>query len=102
VARGEDVVWTPHGLDKFELEDRDGILKEALAIDAISIPSPTFRKLYKTKLAYALVGNAPPETQDVIRSEIERGVDQEDTLDTLAHEDDDGEPKGRARAVARA
>jgi hypothetical protein len=100
VARGEDVVWTPHGLDKFELEDRDGILKEALALDAISIPSPTFKKLYKTKLAYALVGNAPPETQDVIREEIERGVDHEDTLDALAHEDDD-EGGGR-RAIARA
>ena len=72
-ARGEDVVWTVHGLDKFELEDRDGIVKEALSLDAIAIPSPTFRKTYKTKIALALVGNVPPETQDVIREEIERG-----------------------------
>jgi hypothetical protein len=76
-ARGEDVVWTPHGLDKFELEDRDAILKEALALDAVSIPSPTFKKLYKTKLAFALVGNVPPETQDTIRDEIEQGVEHE-------------------------
>jgi hypothetical protein len=84
-ARGEDVVWTVHGLDKFELEDRDGILKEALSLDAIAIPSATFRKTYKTRIALALVGNVPPETQDVIREEIERGVEQEGELDQAAH-----------------
>lgn len=79
-ARGECVVWTAHGLDKFELEDRDSILKEALALDAIAIPSTTFRQTYKTKIALALVGNVPPETQDVIREEIEQGVEQEQEL----------------------
>jgi hypothetical protein len=96
-ARGESVVWTAHGLDKFELEDRDGILKEALALDAIAIPSETFKKTYKTKIALALVGNVPPETQDVIREEIERGVEQEQELEAHAYEqgeepdDDDAE-----------
>jgi hypothetical protein len=95
-ARGEDVVWTPHGLDKFELEDRDAILKEALALDAISIPSPTFKKLYKTKLAYALVGNVPPETQETIREEIEEGVDHEAVLHARAEDaaPGDGEVRG--------
>jgi len=72
-ARGESVVWTAHGLDKFELDDRDSILKEALALDAIAIPSTTFRQTYKTKIALALVGNVPPETQDVIFDRI-KGV----------------------------
>ncbi len=95
-ARGESVVWTAHGLDKYELEDRDGILKEALALDAISIPSATFQKTYKTKIALALVGNCPPETQDVIREEIEHGVDEQGVLDAHAHgegeaPEDDGE-----------
>ena len=85
-ARGEDVVWTPHGLDKFELEDRDAILKEAMAIDVIAIPSATFKKLYKTKLAYALLGNVPPETQEVIREEIEDGVEHEDEMRELVDE----------------
>ena len=84
-ARGEKVVWTVHGLDKFELEDRDSFLKEALSLDAIAIPSATFRKTYKTKIALALVGNVPPETQDVIREEIEKGVEQEGELDAAAH-----------------
>ena len=79
-SRGEAVIWTPHGLDKFELEDRDTVLKEALSVDAISIPSATFQKLYKTKLAFALLGNVPPETQQVIQAEIEEGVEAEAQL----------------------
>ncbi len=113
-ARGEKVVWTVHGLDKFELEDRDSILKEALSLDAIAIPSATFRKTYKTKIALALVGNVPPETQDVIREEIEHGVEQEGELDAAAHgpgqepdEDDerrqdDSAPPGRGDRRASA
>jgi hypothetical protein len=89
IARGERVVWTPHGLDKFEIEDRDTIVKEALAVDSMSIPSPTFRKLYKTKLAFALLGNVPPETQDVIQAEIEDGVETEETLRAMADENDE-------------
>jgi hypothetical protein len=87
-ARGENVVWTPHGLDRYELEDRDAILKEALAVDGVAIPSPTFRKLYKTKLAYALLGNVPPETQETIREEIETGVDGEPELHALEDPDE--------------
>jgi hypothetical protein len=105
-ARGENVVWTAHGLDKFELEDRDGILKEALALDAISIPSTTFKQTYKTKIALALVGNVPPETQDVIREEIEQGVEQEKELEAHAraedpNEDDDRRDEDRAQAPGR-
>jgi hypothetical protein len=105
-ARGESVVWTAHGLDKFELEDRDGILKEALALDAIAIPSTTFRATYKTKIALALVGNVPPETQDVIREEIERGVEQEKELDAHAQglepdEDDDSRDQDRPTPPGR-
>ena len=94
-ARGEHVIWTPHGLDKFELEDRDGIVKEALAVDSVSIPSPTFRKLYKTRLAFALLGNIPPETQGVIQAEIEEGVEAEgdlrEIMDRKANEKDEDE-----------
>lgn len=90
-ARAENVIWTPHGLDKFELEDRDAVVKEALAVDSIAIPSPTFKKLYKTKLAFALLGSVPPETQDVIQSEIEDGVEAESELREVMDRDEDEE-----------
>ncbi len=77
-ARGEDVVWVAHGLDKFEVEDRALTLQEGMQLDAVPIPSPTFRKEYKTRIALKLLPGIPPETQEVIRQEIEEGVDRED------------------------
>ncbi len=77
-ARGEDVVWTPHGLDKYELVDREALLEEADGLDLVAIPSPTFHKLHKVKLALALLGNVPPDTQDAIQKEIEDGVDEQE------------------------
>jgi hypothetical protein len=99
-ARDENVVWTPHGLDKFELEGRDAILKEALAVDAISIPSTTFRKLYKTKLAFALVGNVPPETKAVIQQEIEKGVAAEGDRPARAEDPGKGDRSGGGAAAS--
>ncbi len=77
-ARGEDVVWTPHGLDKYELIDREALLEEADGLDLVAIPSPTFHKHHKVKLALALLGNVPPDTQDAIQKEIEAGVDEQE------------------------
>ncbi len=77
-ARGEDVVWTPHGLDKYELIDREALLEEADGLDLVAIPSPTFHKHHKVKLALALLGNVPPDTQDAIQKEIEEGVDEQE------------------------
>ncbi len=77
-ARGENVVWTPHGLDKYELIDREALLEEADGLDLVAIPSPTFHKHHKVKLALALLGNVPPDTQDAIQKEIEDGVDEQE------------------------
>ncbi len=104
-SRRETVIWTPHGLDKFDLEDRGSVLKEALAVDSLSIPSVTFRKLYKTKLAFALLGNIPQETQQVIQTEIEEGVEAEGELrdvvgggETSSDEDEDETEESSAEA----
>lgn len=75
-ARNENVVWVPYGLDDYDQESRADILQEAINASNVSIPSATFSKMYKTKLATALV-RMPPETQDVVRQEIEDGVDDE-------------------------
>lgn len=76
-ARGERVVWVVHGLDQFESDDRGALLTEAVQVDQVAIPSDTFRKEYKTRIAMKLLESAPPETQDVIRQEIDDGVTSE-------------------------
>lgn len=79
-ARNETVVWTPHGLDRFETDDRMDLIQEAMAMPTIEIPSKTFWQGYKKKLALKLDPNLPPETQLVIAQEIEDGVTGEDDL----------------------
>lgn len=82
--RGEtDVEWTPRGLDQFVDDDRQQLLQEAVQIDLINIPSPTFKKEYKAQLALKLTPNLSSATQDVIRNEIIEGVDNEQELDDL-------------------
>lgn len=77
-ARGErDVVWTARGLDRYVDADRTDLLAEAVALDAIAIPSQTFKAEYKTRTALALVPNLPAATQDIIRAEIIKGVESE-------------------------
>lgn len=73
-SRGETIIWTPHGLDSFDTTDRDALIKEAVAMQTIDIPSPTWRKSYATQVAFQLTPNLPPDTQVVIRQEIEDGM----------------------------
>jgi len=75
-ARGEDVVWVARGLDRFDHDDREVLIKEAVQVDMVSIPSSTFKKEYKVRLANALAPNLAAATQDVIRTEIQDGVDE--------------------------
>jgi len=107
-ARKEPVVWVAHGLDRFETDDRATVVAEAVQADTVGIPSATFKKLHKTRLALALV-NAPPETQQTIRQEIEDGVDKEfeaaehmHAIQELAMQEpevDEGEPPAKKAAV---
>lgn len=87
-ARGETVVWTPHGLDRFETDDRMDLIQEAMAMPSIEIPSRTFWQGYKKKLALKLDPNLPPETQLVIAQEIEDGVTGEEDLRATQLEQD--------------
>lgn len=77
-ARGEDVLWAVHGLDKFELEDRQTVLNEAMQCDAVEIPSVTFHRIWKTQIAFALAHNATPAEQEAIRKEIIDGIHAEE------------------------
>ena len=77
-ARGEDVIWQAHGLDSYEPEEREQILEEAISLDQVQIPSTTFKKHHKFLTAKRLLGSGTdPVTLDQIKSEIEKGVEEE-------------------------
>jgi hypothetical protein len=73
-ARGEDVAWTAHGIDTFDLEDRGELVKEAIDVDTLAIPSVTFARTYKTRVALALAPNASPQDKAQIQKEIQEGI----------------------------
>ena len=77
-ARGEDVVWVARGLDRFDHDDRAVLIVEAVQVDLVNIPSSTFKKEYKIRLASSLAPNLTAATQDVIRDEIQKGVDDDE------------------------
>jgi hypothetical protein len=79
-SRDEKVVWVSLGLDKYDLEDRPTILQEAVQMAAITIPSPTFRKEYMSRVAQSLIGDMPPETVKVIRQEIQDSVENDEDI----------------------
>ena len=75
-ARGEDVVWSAHGLDSYENEDRLVLVQEAQAVSQIvsGIQSETFHVEYESDMARKLKPGLPPETQVQIREEIQESV----------------------------
>lgn len=84
-ARGETIVWVPFGLDKYDCEPRAIVLQEAVQLDQIPIPSRTFKKELKTRTALALLPNLQPETADVIKREIEEGVEEDERREADLH-----------------
>ena len=87
-ARGERVVWTAHGLETFDFDDRVDLINEAVQMDLVTIPSPTWKRAYKTDMAFRLLRNLPPQTQEVIRQEILAGVTSEVEMSALMQGDE--------------
>jgi hypothetical protein len=79
-ARGDDVVWQVNGLDDFSSEDREKVINEGLALDALPIPSETFKRIHKTDVALRLMSGADPSTKDQVRKEIAEAVKDEEKL----------------------
>ena len=94
-ARGENVVWVVHGLDNFKIEDRETLIKEAAQAKAVSIPSKTFKVEYAFRMATALLGNVPPETQTAIKQELVEGIEAEEEMSQMMRESlQDGQTNG--------
>jgi hypothetical protein len=100
-ARGEDVVWTATGLDKYEAEDRADVLKESVSLELVRIPSVTFKKHYQYDVARRLLGvGINSATLDQIKKEIGEGVDEE--VDLRGMMDDATEEEAKSSSAPQA
>ena len=84
-ARGDDVVWTPNGLDNYEVIDRESVLEEAISIPQVveGIPSETFHKIYVQQVAEKLVTGVDPQTLGTIKDELEKGIKDQRELTSM-------------------
>lgn len=77
-ARGENVVWSVHGLDDYEEAiDRTAVIDEATKIGELDIPSPTFRKELRGQTALKLLPGLDSNTKTTILDEIKAATDAE-------------------------
>jgi len=82
-GRRDNVIWTAHGLDKYDLEDRETMLEEATLLGTVNLYSKTAKKLWARKCAFGILGDIPPDTKETISSEQEKQIDQEGEMAKL-------------------
>lgn len=72
-GRGDaELDWVVKGMEKFDQASVDAMVTEAVNIEAVQIPSPTFKTLYLSRLAKKLLGeDATADEVELIREELE-------------------------------
>jgi hypothetical protein len=74
-ARGDtDVTWSIEGFQRFNLADALVLVESVNAAATIDIPSETFQKEIKTKVALGLLHDVAQDVKDTIREEIAEGI----------------------------
>jgi hypothetical protein len=99
-ARGEDVDWTVHGLDRFDSgEDREEVLGEALQTGVVQLGSKTAMVEWKKRTIFRVLPGLSPEMQKTISDEVEASTTAEEEMRLLAttevdetQADEDAEP----------
>lgn len=77
-GRGEIVEWVVEGMERFNEQSVDALVDQATAVDAISIPSATFKRRWTYMVARRLLGeNATPGDLEAIAAELEMNVSNE-------------------------
>lgn len=90
-ARGEDIEFEAYGLDNFQQTDQEVILKNALSLNAIQIPSKEFRKRMMLLCAVNMLPSLDRDAEALIKDEIDSAVDSEDENLYLNHESEEKE-----------
>lgn len=80
VSRAEEHGWATQGMDKFDIDSLPQMLEDTITVQAISIPSPTFQKELKKRIALRVLDGIEPAMQKTIVDEIEKGVDEQDQM----------------------
>lgn len=94
-ARGDQYKWSIEGLDSFTEVDPTALTTAAMQAVTLDIPSPTFQREMKTRVALTFVPDVTQAVKDKIRQEIEANVTEESVLTPHVEPDgdeDDDEP----------
>jgi hypothetical protein len=80
-GRGEEgTAWIAAGADSYDDDDRSELVGEATEVEMLTIPSPTFKRKYATKLALALVPKLSPVEKKAIEDELQANITDESVL----------------------
>lgn len=91
-ARGDEAVWTVHGLDRFDEEDAAAALDELLNLSTLELPSKTAKTEAYTRAIFALLPGLAPATQSTIRDEVRASIQPEEGAPPpVVLDEDDGD-----------
>jgi hypothetical protein len=77
-AEQESAEWRAAGMEDFEDTSLTQLIADAMTLESVMIPSATFQKLRKLKLAKRILGaDCTPEVEKSIQAELDAGVTQD-------------------------
>jgi hypothetical protein len=74
-----DKVWSASGLESYDDQGADSLVAEAVQLEQVSIPSPTWQTIRKHDLACKLSPGLTDEQKDKIYKELEDNLEQAQT-----------------------
>ncbi len=90
-GRDDGFDWSIEGMDKYDTADTVGLVQAVTQADMLDIPSPTWAKEVRTRVALALLPDISQQLKDEIREEIETNFVAESVLDRGGVVEDDDE-----------
>lgn len=80
-GRGETFEFSVSGMAKFDTKSAGDAVDQALTVDQLNLPSPTFRQIFAFQTIKALVSDdATGDELEAIRKELETGLTQEQLM----------------------
>ena len=101
-GRGEDLTWNVEGLNVFDETEPQELAEVLGLVQTVGIPSPTFQREVKTRLALALLPDASQKVKDQVRNEIRENTPDEPEALTPLTPREEHEARVEAEAEAKA